>query len=133
MLRSKGEVPCNLEVLPRIDAKGNLLVVVVNHDQTQSTYDVTVDAAGLEKKPPANSVAWDLLRSKPLRQAGQGKFQLEVPANRVAVFYLGSEQKLQPMKAAQAKLDAMDLSVPAYFKDRPELNADPLNTPIPAE
>jgi hypothetical protein len=131
-IRSKGEVPCNLEVLPRVDRKGNLMVVVINHDQTQTTYDVTVDPTTLRtKKIESSAVAWDLLRSKPVKQTGPGKFRLEVAAYRVAIFYLGSEQVLGPIKDAQAKLDARDLSIPDYFKQHPELNREMFNTPIP--
>ena len=110
------------------------MVVVINHDKTQTTYDVTVDPTTLRtRKIDADAVAWDLLRARPLKQNGPGKFRLEVPPLRVSVFFLGSEQVLGPMKVAQAKLDAMDFSVPAYFKERPELNKDLYNTPIPAE
>lgn len=131
-LRNKGEVPCNLEVLPRVDRKGNLLVVVANHDRTQTSYDVTVDPASLRSKSIApGAVAWDVLRAKALNQSAPGKFRLEVPAFRVAVFFLGSAEVLEPVKTAQARLDALDLGVPEYFQKHPELNKDPFNTPIP--
>jgi hypothetical protein len=39
----KGEVPCNLEVLPRADADGSLMVFVINHDATDAAYQVAVD------------------------------------------------------------------------------------------
>ncbi len=131
--RLKGEIPCNLEVLPRIDRKGNMLVVLVNHDQTRASYDVTVDPASLRTKSmAANAVAWDLLRSKPLAQAGPGKFRFEVAPSRAAVFYLGAADVLEPIKAVQARLDAMDFGVPEYFLQRPELNKPAFNTPIPA-
>ena len=43
----------------------------------------------------------------------------------------GEARALGPVKAAQARLSAMDLSVPKYFLDRPELSTPEYNTPVP--
>lgn len=128
-LRRDGELPANLEVLPRVDAHGNLLVVVINHDETEATYEVEVAEKFL--KPLANAEAWDLLGEKQLEAATDGKFPLHVPAWDVVVFMLGQPATLAPVKESQAALNKRDLSVPKYFRDRPELNEYEWNTPVP--
>jgi len=129
----KGEVPCNLEVLPRVDARGNMMVFVVNHDATDATYDVTVDSRYVKKKLPSRSTAWNLLRARLIEERTDGRFSLAVPPWRVAVLFVGSERVLKRVRVAQAALDAMDLSVPDYFRKRPELNQGLWHTPIPAK
>ena len=129
-VRQGGRIPCNLEVLPRTDGEGNLMCFVIDHDGTGGACDVTVDPAHLGKLPRGAQV-WDLLNEKLIEERTDGKFALTVPAWKVAVFLLGAPAALAPVKAAQAKLNAMDLSVPKYFLDRPALNEPEYNTPIP--
>jgi len=114
-LARDGVVPCNLEVLPRVAPDGTLMVVVVNHDGTDATYEVTVDPEHLKKPGLKDAQAWDLLREKKIEPATDGRFAFKVEPWRAAIFMVGAEKALAPAKAAQAKLQAMDLSVPAYF------------------
>jgi hypothetical protein len=44
---------------------------------------------------------------------------------------LGTPARLQSIKAQQAELNQRDLSVPQYFRDRPELNTPEFETRIP--
>ncbi|HUT33918.1 MAG TPA: hypothetical protein VNE39_10575 [Planctomycetota bacterium] len=128
-LSLQGEVPCNLEVLPRVDDRGNLMVFVVNHDATEAAYDVAIDPAAVPKR----SVALNLLKGETIEEATDGKFKLAVPPWRVAVFFVGAGQVLKRVQAAQAELAAMDLSVPEHFRKRPELNEGLWHTPVPAK
>jgi hypothetical protein len=112
-----GVAPMNLEVLSRTDADGTLMVVVINHDATDATYDVTVEPERLKTPKLANAQAWDMLREAVIEDATDGRFSLKIDPWRVAVFMVGSEAALAPVKEAQARLNAMDLSVPAYFTD----------------
>lgn len=132
-MKLRGDIPCNLEVLPRVDKDGNIMVIVINHDGTNATYRVTIDSDYVKNKLPAKSTAWNLLKTKLIEKETDGQFNLAVPARRVAVFFVGSEEVLEPVRQAQAKLDAMDMSVPQYFRDRSKLNENQWNTPIPAE
>ena len=126
-----GAVPCNLEVLARADEAGNLMVFVINHDDTEATCRVTVAPEHLSRPALKGAQAWNLLAGKLIEAATDGRFDLHVPAWKPAVFLIGRADALAPVKSAQAKLSAMDLSVPPYFLDRPELNQDEYNTPIP--
>jgi len=128
-LRLGEQIPCNLEVLPRVDEKGNLMVFVINHDATDAAYRVTIDPDYVTGRLPAKSAAFNLLRREPIEQETDGQFDLRVPPHRVAVFFAGSPSVLAPIEAAQEELDAMDLSVPKYFADRPELNQAPWGVP----
>ena len=114
-LSREGEIPCNLEVLPRVDADGTLMVVVVNHDATDATYEVTIDPEHLTKPTLKNAEAWDMLREQTIEPATDGRFAFKVEPWRAAVFMVGTEQALAPVKQAQARLNGMDLSVPASF------------------
>lgn len=125
-----GQLPMNLEVLPRIGPDGTLFVVVISHDKTAAEYDVTLDAALLQRL--AGATAWDLLSNRVIEPATDGKFALQVPSWGVSVFVVGQPAAIQPIQAAQAKLMAKDLSVPKYFLDRPELNQGEWGTPVPA-
>lgn len=124
-----GQVPLNLEVLPRSDEHGTLMVIVINHDSTDSKYQVTIDRKLLSRLKGAE--AWDMLRERTIESNTDGKFALAVPAWGVSVFMLGTLDSLQPIKVAQAELNKRDLSVPQYFRDRPELNTPEYDTPIP--
>jgi len=124
---SNGTLPMNLELLPRVDDKGRLMVVVINHDKTEAEYDVTVDPAYVEK----GSEAWDMLAEKVIEKDTDGQFRLAVPAWGIAVLMIGKPDDLAPIKAAQAKLNKKDMSVPKYFAERPELNEGEYSTPIP--
>lgn len=124
-----GAIAGNLEVLPRADDQGNLLVFVVNHDSSAATYQVTVDRDYVSSRLPARPTAWDVLRATPIAEETTGTFELAVPAYRVAVFFVGAESVLTPIREAQAKLAARDLSVPKYFRDRPQLNQAEWGTP----
>jgi len=123
------KLPMNLEVLPRVDAKGTLMVVVINHDRTEATYQVVVDEAFMARLDGAE--AWNMLTEKVIEPSTDGRFDLAVPAWGVAVFILGDAATLKPIKAAQARLNRKDMSVPKYFRDRPALNEFEYNTPIP--
>ena len=124
-----GRVASNIEVLPRADADGNLMVILVNHAAADAACQVAIDGShGL----PKGAVAWDVLRAKPIEAPCDGRFEVAVPPWRVAVVFVGTEAALKPVREAQAKLDAMDLSVPQYFRDRPALNEKPWGgTPVP--
>ena len=128
-LTRDGELPMNLEVLPRAAADGTLMVVVINHDKTEADYDVAVDASLMKNLDGAD--AWDLLNDKTIETKTDGKFSLKVPSWGVSVFMLGQPVKLEPIQTAQKKLMAMDLSVPKYFLDRPKLNEYEWGTPVP--
>ena len=128
-----GRVPCNLEVLPRADADGTLMVFVINHDATDATYQVAVAPEHLTRPALKGAQAWDLLGARLIEDKTDGAFELKVEPWKVAVFMVGTEQALAPVKAAQARLNAMDLSVPEYFVKRPPLNEYEWNTPVPAE
>jgi len=114
--------PCNLEVLPRTDAVGNLLVFIINHDKTEATYHVAMDPEYVKKTLPRHATAWNLLKAEVIEKDTDGAFELAVPASRVAVVYVGSEKVLGPMRDAQANITRKDMSVPKYFLDHPELN-----------
>jgi len=123
----KGQTPYNLEVNARADAEGNLMVFVINHDKTDATYQVAVDPS----RVPKAALAWNLLENKLIAKPTNGVFDLPVAPEKVAVFLICTETALKPVQAAQAELMAMDLSVPKYFLDHPEVNADGCNTLIP--
>ena len=112
------KLPMNLEVLPRVDKNGTLMVVVISHDKTEATYDVTVDAQYVKK----GMQAWDMLNEQVIEEDTDGQFKLKVPSWGVSVFMLGTGRALEPMQVAQAALNKMDMSVPKYYLDRPELN-----------
>ena len=133
MLTLDGEIPCNIEVLPRLDEKGNMMVIVINHDSTDATYEVSIEPAYIKEKLPTGSTAWNLLKAELIEERTDGRFPLAVPPYRVTVIFVGSAHALGPVRDAQAKLAAMDLSVPRYFLDRPELNVQLWDTPIPAD
>ncbi len=124
-----GHLPLNLEVLPRVDEQGTLMVIVINHDQTDVTYQADVDRKLMARLKGAE--AWDMLREKTIESNTDGKFRLAVPAWGVSVFMLGTPASLQPIKVVQAELNKRDLSVPQYFRDRPELNTPEFDAPIP--
>jgi len=132
-LSVKGEIPCNLEVLPRADAEGNLLVIVVNQDSTDATYQVAVNPEYAATRLPKGALAWNLLENKLIEKDTRGAFDLAVPPEKVAVFFIGAEKVLEPVRKAQAELNAADLSVPKYFRDRPALNEGEYGTAVPAE
>ena len=123
------KLPMNLEVLPRTAADGTLMVVIINHDATAAEYDATVDAALLAKL--AGAQAWSMLDDKVIEEQTDGQFKLKVPAWGVSVVMLGTPAALAPIKAKQAALNKLDLSVPKYFVDRPALNEGEWGTPVP--
>jgi len=122
-------LPLNLEVLPRVDEKGTLMVIVINHDKTEATYQASIDASLLAKLDGAE--VWDMLHEKTLEPQTDGKFDISVPAWGVSVFMVGKPAELRPVKAAQARLNRKDMSVPKYFRERPHLNEYEYNTPVP--
>ncbi|MCG3147951.1 MAG: hypothetical protein PCFJNLEI_01392 [Verrucomicrobiae bacterium] len=126
-LTRAGQLPMNLEVLPRVTADGTLMVVVINHDSTEAEYDVTVDSS--LTKP--GQIAWEMLTEKTLEQTTAGRLKLAVPAWGVRVFLLGEPGKLHPIQLAQSQLNKRDLSVPQYFLDRPTLNEYEWTAPVP--
>jgi hypothetical protein len=128
-LARDGRQPMNLEVLPRVAPDGTMMVVVINHDQTQGEYDVTVDdrlMAGLDR-----AEAWSMLDERTIEQDSDGRFTMEVPSWGVSVLMIGTAKALAPIKAAQARLNRKDLSVPDYFVKRPQLNEYEWGTPVP--
>ena len=120
-------------MLARADADGNLMVVVVNHDSTNASYRLFVDREYVEAKLPKDALAWNVLENR-LIETHDARliFRVDVAPEKVAVLFIGSPKALEPVKKAQAELDAMDLSVPAYFRDRPALNEGEYGTPVPA-
>ena len=122
-----GKLPMNLEVLPRVDARGTMMVTIINHDKTNATYDVTIDKAYIKK----GMEAWEMLSEKTLEKNTDGVFKLKVKPFAVAVVVLGTRKNLKPIKKAQVKLNKKDMSVPKYFKDRPKLNEYEWGTPVP--
>ena len=92
-------------------------------------YDVTVDGSLMERLTGAE--AWSMLDEKTIEQNTDGQFKFQVPCWGVGVFMLGTPKVLQPIKAAQAKLNKKDLSVPDYFVKRPHLNKYEWGTPVP--
>jgi len=112
--RLEDRLPMNLEVLPRVDDRGTLMVIVINHDRTDATYNVSVDPAYVHQ----NAEAWDLLAEKTIETNTDGKFRRAVAPWGVSVFMLGNPEDLAPIKTAQAKLNRMDMGVPRYFLDR---------------
>jgi hypothetical protein len=126
-LTREGRLPMNLEVLPRVAADGTLFVVVINHDKTDAAYDVAIDPAFV----PEGAAAWELLTAKELAATAGGPFKLAVPPLGVRTFVVGTPASLAAIKERQAKLAAMDMSVPKYFADRPELNSYEWGTPVP--
>ena len=122
-----GKMPMNLEVLPRVAPDGTMMVVVISHDKTEADYDVAVDAAYVRE----GMQAWDMLNEEPIEKNSDGTFRLRVPSWGVSVFMLGTDKALKPIRVAQARLNARDLSVPKYFVDRPELNEYEWGAPVP--
>lgn len=122
-----GTLPMNLEVLPRVDDKGTLMVVAISHDPTEGDYDVAVDPAYVK----AGFTAWDMLNDKVIEADTDGRFKLKVPSWGVSVFMLGSPAALKPIREAQANLNKKDLGVPKYFVDRPPLNQGEWGTRVP--
>ena len=127
-LTLNGQLPMNLEVLPRVDEKGTLMVVAISHDKTGAEYDVALDPAFVKK----GFTAWDMINEKIVETDTDGQFKLTVPSWGVSVFMVGAPGALKPIQAAQAKLNKKDLSVPTYFVDRPALNEGEWGIPIPA-
>ena len=126
-----GAIPYNIEVLPRSDPEGNLMMIFINHDDTDAAYEVVINPDYVERQLPKGSIAWNVLEHEPIEAQTGGRFPLAVRPYRVAVCFVGSQEVLNPIKEAQAELAAMDLSVPQYFLDRPELNQALWDTPIP--
>lgn len=122
-------LPLNLEVLPRVDGKGTLMVIVINHDKTEATYQVSIDESLLKKLNGAE--VWDMLHEKTLERQTDGRFDVPLPAWDVSVFMVGDPAELRPIKAAQVRLNRKDMSVPKYFRDRPHLNEYEYGTPVP--
>jgi hypothetical protein len=124
-----GRQPLNLEVLPRVAADGTAMVIVINHDKTEGEYDVIVDDSVMAQGSDAE--AWSMLDEQTIEQNTDGRFKLNVPGWGVSVFLLGHARSLAPIKAAQARLNKKDLSVPEYFVKRPHLNEYEWGTPVP--
>ena len=133
-LSLNGRIPCNLEVLPRVDEAGNMMVIVINHDQTDATYDVRIARQYVAEKLPEGATALDLLGDEVIEEDTDGRFPFAVPPGRPAVLFIGAGDVLARVREAQRSLNAMDMSVPQYFLDRPELNERPWGaTLIPQE
>ena len=126
-----GRIPCSLEVLPRVDERGTLMALVISHDASGADYQVTIDPAHLAAPGLQGAEAFDLLNERVIETATDGRFPLTVPPWKVAVFMVGTAQALAPVKKAQARLNALDLSVPKYFRDRPKLNEGEWHTRVP--
>ena len=121
------KLPMNLEVLPRVDGKGRLMVIVISHDKTEATYNVTVAPDYVKR----GMQAWNMLTEKVIEKNTDGRFKMKVPSWGVSVFMIGADKDLESIKGVQAGLSKKDISVPKYFLDRPELNEAEWSTPIP--
>ncbi len=76
----------NLEILPRANSDGTLMVIVINHDETETRYNVKVDSRYVKK----GMEAWSMLDEKTIEKRTDGKFKLNVPSWGVSVFMLGT-------------------------------------------
>lgn len=88
--------PINLEVLPRVDDHGRLMVVAISHDKTEAIYDVVVDPDRVRN----GFEAWDMLSERTIETNTDGRFRLDVPSWGVSVFMIGDAATLAPIKAA---------------------------------
>jgi hypothetical protein len=122
-----GRLPLNLEVMPRANANGTLMVVVVNHDGTDAEYDLEFSPAfALETHE-----VFDLLAGKTIGRSAAKPLRHRIEPWGVSVLLIGDPQHLAPIAKVQARLATKDMSVPQYFVDHPELNTNEYNTPIP--
>ena len=95
------KLPMNLEVLPRVSAKGAMMVTVINHDRTDSEYAVTVDPGYLKK----GMEAWSMLDEKVIEKDTDGQFSLNVEPFGVSVFMVAKPGDLKDIKKVQARLN----------------------------
>lgn len=98
-----GKIPCNIEVLPRTDSAGNLMVVMINHDATDATYQVVVEDR-VRDTLPKNATAWNVLTNALIEEETDGRFDLKIAPWRTAVIFLGEGQALQRVRQAQTEL-----------------------------
>ena len=70
------KLPMNLEVLPRVDDKGRLMVIVISHDKTEATYNVTVAPDYVKR----GMQAWNMLTEKVIEKNTDGRFRIKVPS-----------------------------------------------------
>lgn len=87
-----------------------------------TAYNGNVSESYLAEKVQGEPVAWNVLENRLIEEATDGQFDLPVPPHRGAVFYLGRQEVLEPIREAQAALLEADLSVPQHFVENPELN-----------
>lgn len=126
-VQSNGQLPLNIEVLPRVDSEGTLMVVLINHDESDAEYDISIRP----ELRAAGSEVVDLLTLKTIAANANEPIRQRIEPWGVSVLLIGRPDRTAPIKAAQEKLLAKDLSVPQYFLDRPDLNTPEHNTPIP--
>jgi hypothetical protein len=123
----------NVEVLPRLDNQGNMMVFLINHDGTDAVYKVVINGEYVQEKLPKAAMVWNVLKAKLIEKNTDGVFKIAILPHRVAVFIVGTKAMVKEIQHAQAALDSMDLSVPKYFQERPELNKGQYATPIPTK
>lgn len=99
-----GKIPCNLEVLPRADSAGNLMIVIINHDATDATYQVVVADPYVREKLPKKTTAWNVLANSLIEEGTDGRFDLKIAPWRAAIVFLGEEPVLQRVQQAQIEL-----------------------------
>lgn len=99
-----GKIPCNIEVLPRTDNAGNLMIVLINHDATDATYQVVVDEQYVREKLPRKATAWNVLANSRIEEDTDGRFDLKIAPWRASVVFLGEAPILQRIQQAQAEL-----------------------------
>lgn len=109
-----------------------MMVFIINHDSTDTTYEVRLSQECM-KRLHKRAQAWDLLNEKLIEESTDGVFPLPVKPYRASVVFIGAGAVLKRVLKAQRELNSMDLSVPEYFRKRPELNEHLYRTPVPEE
>jgi hypothetical protein len=99
-----GKIPCNIEVLPRTDNAGNLMVVIINHDATDATYQVVVADPYVREKLPKKATAWNVLANTMIEEDTDGRFDMKLAPWRASVVFLGEGPVLQRIQQVQTDL-----------------------------
>jgi hypothetical protein len=99
-----GKIPCNIEVLPRTDNAGNLMVVIINHDATDATYQVVVADQYVREKLPKKATAWNVLANTLIEEDTDGHFDMKLAPWRASVVFLGEGPVLQRIQQVQTDL-----------------------------
>jgi hypothetical protein len=126
-LKMGDQLPLNLEVISRVDDKGTMMAVVINHDATDATYDVEIS----QQYRSAGTEVFDILAGATISKNAAESIRHRIEPWGVSVLLIGNPESLAQIKQVQAELAAKDMSVPQYFLDNPELNTAEYSTPIP--